>query len=56
MLCTLQILAACIFERLPPYAVKSWLKTKTSLPKILPLPVTTPSPVIFKEINSKELI
>ena len=28
----------------PPITVKSWLKTKTSRPSIVPWPVMTPSP------------
>ena len=40
----LQIFSACASESEPPNTVKSWLKTKTSRPLIVPWPVTTPSP------------
>ncbi len=43
----LQILAACRSDSDPPKTVKSWLKTNTSRPLIVPDPVTTPSPGIF---------
>lgn len=39
----LQIFSAYAFDRLPPKIVKSWLKTNTSRPSIVPWPVTTPS-------------
>src|ERR1041384_3111548 len=44
---TLHIFSACASDREPPKTVKSWLKTKTRLPPILPVPVTTPSPRYF---------
>ena len=40
----LQIFSACASDSEPPNTVKSWLKTKTSRPLIVPEPVTTPSP------------
>ena len=52
---TLQILAACCSPREPPKTVKSWLKTKTFLPSIVPQPVTTPSPKIFLSSRPKLL-
>ena len=33
---TLQIFSACASESAPPKTVKSWLKTKTSRPLIIP--------------------
>ena len=41
---TLQIFSAYASDSDPPKTVKSWLKTKTSRPSIVPWPVTTPSP------------
>jgi hypothetical protein len=41
---TLQIFSAYASESEPPKTVKSWLKTKTRRPSIVPWPVTTPSP------------
>ena len=41
---TLQIFSAYASDSEPPKTVKSWLKTKTSRPSIVPWPVTTPSP------------
>ena len=41
---TLQIFSAYASDSEPPNTVKSWLKTKTSRPSIVPCPVTTPSP------------
>ena len=40
----LQILPACRSDSEPPNTVKSWEKTNTSRPLIVPDPVTTPSP------------
>ena len=40
----LQIFSAYASDSEPPKTVKSWLKTKTSRPSIVPWPVTTPSP------------
>ena len=41
---TLQIFSAYASDSDPPKTVKSWLKTKTSRPSMVPWPVTTPSP------------
>jgi hypothetical protein len=41
---TLQTFSANTSDRLPPNTVKSWEKTKTLRPKIVPQPVTTASP------------
>ena len=41
---TLQIFSANTSLSEPPKTVKSWLKTKTRRPKIVPYPVTTASP------------
>ena len=41
---TLQIFSAYASDNEPPKTVKSWLKTKTVRPSIVPWPVTTPSP------------
>src|SRR5262245_20929267 len=41
---TLQILAACVSDRLPPNTVKSCANRKTGRLSMRPLPVTTPSP------------
>ena len=41
---TLQIFSAKTSLSEPPKTVKSWLKTKTRRPKIVPYPVTTASP------------
>ena len=41
---TLTIFSAKTSPRLPPKTVKSWLKTKTRRPSMVPWPVTTPSP------------
>src|SRR5262245_20848865 len=41
---TLQILSALDSEREPPKTVKSWAKTYTDRPAIVPAPHTTPSP------------
>ena len=41
---TLQIFSAYASDSEPPNTVKSWLKTNTSRPSIVPCPVTTPSP------------
>ena len=38
------IFEACARPSEPPKTVKSWLKTYTSRPWIVPKPVTTPSP------------
>ena len=38
------IFSAYASDREPPKTVKSWLKTKTSRPSMVPWPVTTPSP------------
>ena len=43
----LQIFSAWRLDSEPPNTVKSWLKTNTRRPLIVPLPVTTPSPGIF---------
>ena len=43
---TLQIFSAYASDSDPPKTVKSWLKTKTSRPSMVPCPVTTPSPRI----------
>ena len=43
---TLQIFSACVSDSDPPKTVKSWLKTNTSRPSMVPCPVTTPSPRI----------
>ena len=40
----LQIFSAYASDSDPPNTVKSWLKTKTSRPSMVPWPVTTPSP------------
>ncbi len=40
----LQTFSANAPERLPPKTVKSWEKTNTCRPSIVPEPVTTPSP------------
>ena len=44
---TLQIFWAWRSESEPPKTVKSWAKTKTRRPLIVPDPVTTPSPGTF---------
>jgi len=44
---TLQTFSANAPDRLPPKTVKSWLKTQTWRPSIVPYPVTTPSPGTF---------
>ena len=44
---TLQIFCACRSLSEPPNTVKSWPKTKTRRPLIVPDPVTTPSPGTF---------
>ena len=41
---TFTIFSAYASDSEPPKTVKSWLKTKTSRPSIVPWPVTTPSP------------
>ena len=41
---TLHIFSAITSPRLPPKTVKSWEKTKTVRPSIVPWPVTTASP------------
>ena len=41
---TFTIFSAKTSPRLPPKTVKSWLKTNTLRPSIVPWPVTTPSP------------
>ena len=41
---TLQIFCAMTSPREPPDTVKSWANTYTSLPSMVPCPVTTPSP------------
>ena len=41
---TLQIFWAMVSESEPPDTVKSWANTYTSLPSMVPCPVTTPSP------------
>ena len=40
----LQIFSAATSETLPPTTVKSWEKTQTGRPSIVPKPVTTESP------------
>ena len=42
----LQIFSAWASESAPPKTVKSWLKTNTGRPLMVPDPVTTPSPGI----------
>ena len=53
---TLQIFCAWRSDSEPPNTVKSWLKTKTSRPLIVPEPVTTPSPgmrcVVHAEVDA----
>eukprot|EP00001_Collodictyon_triciliatum_P121572 21296_3 len=44
---TLRILSECASESEPPSTVKSWLKTYTMRPLIVPCPVTTESPGNF---------
>ncbi len=41
---TLTIFSPCTSPSAPPNTVKSWLKTQTGLPSMVPWPVTTPSP------------
>ena len=40
---TLWIFSANTSPRAPPKTVKSWLKTQTRRPSMVPKPVTTPS-------------
>src|SRR5210317_1334835 len=52
---SLQIFSACASDREPPNTVKSWLKTNTSRPLSMPVPVTTPSPGTFLSAMPKSL-
>src|SRR3990172_8240498 len=51
----LQIFSACASDSEPPNTVKSWLKTKTVRPSIVPWPVTTPSVRMRCSANPKSL-
>ena len=50
---TLQIFCAWRSDSEPPNTVKSWAKTKTRRPLIVPEPVTTPSPGIFCVLHAE---
>ena len=55
MVCSLTILEACAPDSEPPNTVKSFEKTYTSRPLIVPQPVTTPSPGTFCSAMPKSL-